>query len=207
MPPMNDPIRDRAVSPVPLQTERLTLRELGVDDADFMLELLNDVAFLANIGDRGVRTLDDARAYIVNGSMASYARHGFGFWCVIERCSGARTGICGLARRESLDAVDIGFAFLPPFRACGYGFESASAVMHLARGELGLRRIVAIASTNNAASAALLERLGLRFERMIQVREDEDAIRLFAWNSPDPDLGVDRPCTSPQTSVVSSPGV
>lgn len=191
----------------PPVTERLVLRELGVADADFMLELLNDPAFLTQIGDRGVRTLDDARAYIVNGAMASYARHGFGFWCVVERNSGTRTGICGLAQRDTLDAVDIGFAFLPPFRARGYGFESASAVMQLARGELGLRRIVAITSPGNAASAALLERLGLRFERMVQVRDDEDAIRLFAWNAADPDVGVDRPGTSPQTSAASSPGV
>lgn len=190
----------------PPATERLVLRELGVADADFMLELLNDPAFLAQIGDRGVRTLDDARAYIFNGSMASYARHGFGFWCVLERSSGARTGICGLARRDTLDAVDIGFAFLPPYRARGYGFESASAVMRLAREELGLRRIVAITSPGNAASAALLERLGLRFERMVRVRDDEDAVRLFAWNAADPGLGVDSPGASPQTSALSTSG-
>lgn len=189
------------------KSDRLILRELGLEDADFMLELLNDAAFLTHIGDRGVRTLDDARAYIVNGPMASYEKHGFGFWCVVERSSGTRTGICGLARRDTLDAVDIGFAFLPPYRARGYGFESASAVMQLARGAFGLRRIVAITSTGNAASAALLERLGLRFERMVQVRDDEDAIRLFAWNAPAPEPDVDSAGASPQTSASSTSGV
>ena len=99
-----------------IHTERLDLRELGLDDADFMLELLNDAAFMRNIGDRLVRTLDDARQYIAAGSMPSYRQYGFGFWCVVHRDSYSRIGICGLAKREELEDVDIGYAFLPEWR-------------------------------------------------------------------------------------------
>ncbi|MGB0133474.1 GNAT family N-acetyltransferase [Dokdonella sp.] len=168
-------------SPV-LHSERLDLRELGLDDADFMLELLNDEDFVRNIGDRGVRTLDDARQYIAAGSMPSYRQHGFGFWCVVHRDTYQRIGICGLARREELDAVDIGYAFLPAWRGKGFALEAASTVMDAARQRFCLRRIVAITSLDNPASARLLERIGLTFERRIQM-DDED-LRLFAWNAP-----------------------
>ncbi len=166
-----------------MRTARVLLRKLDTRDADFMLELLNDAAFLEHIGDRGVRTLEDAARYIENGAMASYARSGFGFYCVVHGKSGARIGICGLARREALEDVDIGFAYLPAYRGAGYGFEAAEAVMRHARDVLGLQRIVAITAVANRASANLLEKLGLRFERMLRVADDEPEIRLFAWSA------------------------
>ena len=165
------------------ETERLVLRRLGVEDAAFMLALLNDEAFVQNVGDRGVKSLEDARTYLLKGSIASYAQHGFGFWCVVQRDSGASIGICGLARRETLDDVDIGFAFLPGYRSQGYALESARAVMRIARDVFGLRRLVAITSLENQASAALLEKIGLRFERMVRVGEEVHEIRLFAWSA------------------------
>lgn len=169
-------------APFLLRTERLDLRELGLDDADFMLELLNDADFMRNIGDRGVRTLDDARQYIAAGSMPSYRQHGFGFWCVALRESGQRIGICGLARRDELDDVDIGYAFLPAWRGQGLALEACRAVMAEARSRLGLRRVVAITSLDNPASARLLARIGMAFER--QIRLDDEELRLFAWNAP-----------------------
>lgn len=165
-----------------VHTERLDLRELGLEDADFMLELLNDAAFMRNIGDRGVRTLDDARQYIAAGSMPSYRQHGFGFWCVIQRKTGARIGICGLAKRDELDDVDIGYAFLPDWRGKGYALEASRRVMEEARQRFGLRRVVAITALDNPASARLLERIGLAFERHVRVHESD--LRLFAWNAP-----------------------
>lgn len=171
------------VSPCVAETERLVLRRLDGDDAAFMLGLLNDAAFLKFIGDRGVRTLDEARAYIVNGPMTSYRQHGFGFWCVVLRATGEAIGISGLARRDALGDVDVGFAFLPDYRSQGYALESTQAVMKLAREVYGLRRIVAITAPANTASALLLEKIGLRFERMIRMAGDKDEIRLFAWNA------------------------
>jgi ribosomal-protein-alanine N-acetyltransferase len=163
-----------------LETERLRLRELSQDDAEFMLRLLNEPSFIQNIGDRGVRTLDDARAYILGGPVASYERHGFGLWLVEEKDSGAPAGICGLLKRDALEDVDIGYALVPEHWSKGYALESASAVVAYARDELGLRRVVAITDVDNQRSCGLLERLGFRHERMIRLSGDAQELKLFA---------------------------
>lgn len=162
-----------------LETERLTLRELSEGDASFILRLLNEPSFLRFIGDKGVRNLDDARSYILTGPVDSYERHGFGLYCVQLRNTGSPIGICGLLKRESLADVDIGFAFLPEFWNKGYAFESASAVLCYGKDLLKLPRIVAITDKDNDASAKLLEKLGLRFDRMIKLPGDTYEIRLF----------------------------
>jgi RimJ/RimL family protein N-acetyltransferase len=162
-----------------LETARLALRQLSGDDADFILRLLNEPSFLHFIGDRGVRTPEDARRYIVNGPVSSYERHGFGLYLVELKEGRVPIGMCGLIKRESLSDVDVGFAFLPQFWSKGYAFESASAIMAHGRGALGLGRIVAIVSPDNAGSIRVLEKLGFVFERMIRMSEDEPEIKLF----------------------------
>jgi RimJ/RimL family protein N-acetyltransferase len=163
-----------------LTTNRLTLRRLGLADAEFMVELLNDTAFLRFIGDKGVRTADDARQYILAGPMASYEHYGFGLWLVALKESGLPVGMCGLLKRESLPDVDIGFAFLPAYRSRGYAFESASAVLEYGRTEFGLKRIVAITDPDNAGSIRVLQKIGMRFERMIAISEGAPEIQLLA---------------------------
>jgi RimJ/RimL family protein N-acetyltransferase len=153
---------------------------LGAADAEFMLELLNEEAFLLNIGDRGVRTVADAAAYILNGPVASYEKFGFGLYAVELKESGAPIGICGLLKRDSLDDVDIGFAFLKKFWGRGYAYESAAAVMDYGWIKVGLNRIVAITAPENHASIELLEKIGLRFEKMIQMPGHEGESKLFA---------------------------
>lgn len=145
-----------------------------------MLELLNQEAFLLNIGDRRVRTLADAAAYILDGPVASYQTFGFGLYAVEERSSGKLAGICGLLKRESLDAPDLGFAFLPRFWGQGYALESAEAVVHWARNSLGLRRIVAITKPENRASIKLLEKIGFRLETGIERLGEEGETSLFS---------------------------
>ncbi len=163
-----------------LQTERLILRRLQESDAAFMLVLLNDPDFLANIGDRGVRTLDDSMKYLREGPMASYALHGHGLYRVELRSSGAPAGICGLLHRESLKEVDVGFAFLPEFRGCGYGFESASAVLEYGREVLGLQRIVGFTSSDNAGSLRILQKLGLTYEGEVRLKDDGELVGLYS---------------------------
>jgi RimJ/RimL family protein N-acetyltransferase len=153
---------------------------LDAADAEFMLELLNEEAFLLNIGDRGVRTVADAAAYILNGPVASYEKFGFGLYAVELKESGAPIGICGLLKRDSLDDVDIGFAFLKKFWGRGYAYESAAAVMDYGWTKVGLNRIVAITAPENHASIELLEKIGLRFEKMIQMPEHDGESKLFA---------------------------
>lgn len=162
-----------------LETERLVLRRIGEDDAAFMLALLNEPSFWQNIGDRGVRTLDDARRYLREGPIAMHRRHGFGLHCVELRDSGAPIGICGLVKREALDDPDLGFAFLPEFRRGGYAFESALAVMAHARAVLELPRIVAVTTPGNAASCRLLARLGFRREGVVRLGPDDEPLDLY----------------------------
>src|SRR5882762_10795688 len=163
-----------------LETDRLILRRVSVEDAEFIFRLLNEPSFLRYIGDKGVRTIAGARDYILQGPIRSYERFGFGLYLAELKNGGIPIGICGLLKREALADVDIGFAFLPQFWKKGYAFESASAVMTYGRKVVGLNRIVAITSPENDASIKVLEKLGLRFERMTKLSEKEPEVKLFA---------------------------
>ena len=162
-----------------LGTERLILREFTVDDAEFIVALLNEPSFLRYIGDKKVRELEDARQYILNGPVASYERNGFGLYLVELRESHTRMGMCGLIQREELPDSDIGFAFLPEFWSKGFAFEAATAVLHDAGERLRLERILAITSLDNRASIGLLQRLGFTFEREIKLAADREPVKLF----------------------------
>ena len=164
-----------------IETERLRLRELTLEDAAFIFELVNDPAWLRYIGDRGVRTVEDAGRYILDGPRASYAQHGFGLYLAEQKENYTPLGICGILKRATLAEVDIGFAFLPRFRALGYACEAAAATLGYAHEKFGLRRIVAITSPNNERSIKLLEKLGFAFERMLHLDENSPEVKLFVW--------------------------
>jgi [ribosomal protein S5]-alanine N-acetyltransferase len=162
-----------------LETERLVLRRLTVEDSEFILEMLNDPLWLRFIGDKNVRTLDDAREYILKNLVAMYEQLGFGLYLVELKGEGISIGMCGLIKRDFLEDVDVGFAFLPKFRGKGYAYESASAVMTYGKRTFGLSRIVAITTPNNYGSVKLLKKLGLSFERMIKLCDDSESVSLF----------------------------
>lgn len=163
-----------------LETERLRLRRLSVDNAEFILRLLNEPSFIQNIGDRGVRTLEDARAYVLKGPVASYEKFGFGLWLVETKSPDAPIGICGLLKRDVLEDVDIGYALLPEFWSQGYALEAASAVMSYAKETLGSQQVLAVVNADNQSSIRLLEKLGLKYERMIRLSDDAPEIKLFS---------------------------
>jgi RimJ/RimL family protein N-acetyltransferase len=163
-----------------LETERLILRWLSASDAAFILELVNEPSWLQYIGDRGVKTLEDAQNYIEKGPLEMYGRLGFGLNRVELKGSDEPIGICGLIKRESLEDVDIGFAFLPRFWGKGYAFESVSATMNHGKKVLGLSRLVAITSQDNHPSGKLLEKLGFRFERLVRLTTDNEELKLYA---------------------------
>ena len=151
-----------------LETERLLLRPFATDtDAPFILTLLNEPSFLQYIGDKKVRTLEDARQYLLSGPISSYERHGFGLLLVELTDPQTSIGMCGLLKREELTDPDIGFAFLPDFWNKGFAFAAAAAVMKDAQERLNLGRILAIVNPDNYPSIKLLERLGFSFERML----------------------------------------
>jgi len=162
-----------------IETERLVLRRLTPDDAAFILELVNDPDWLRYIGDKGVHNLDDARAYIENGPMAMYQREGFGLFMVELKKDATPIGMCGLIKRETLEDVDLGFAYLPAYRANGYGREAARATLDYGRNSAALRRIVAITSIDNEASGRLLQAVGMRFERLFDIPGQDRQVKLF----------------------------
>lgn len=168
-----------------LQTERLTLRDASLDDAEFILRLLNEPSFLRFIGDRGVRTLDDAQRYIADRLVESYLRNGFGLWIVERRESPGPIGICGLVKREALPDPDIGFAFLPEYWSQGYATESALVVRDHAFRTLRLPRLLAVANADNAPSLGLLAKLGFEFIRKTELSSGGPPVQLFELGAPE----------------------
>ena len=162
-----------------LETERLFVRRFTVDDAQFILALLNEPSFIRYIGDKKVRSVEDARQYILNGPVASYERHGFGLCLVELKESRTPIGMCGLLKRDELAHPDIGFAFLPCFWNKGFAFEAATTVLNDARERSRLERVLAITSLDNDASIKLLERLGFRFEKVINLSADREQVRRY----------------------------
>lgn len=163
-----------------IETERLSLRRLTIQDAPFIFELLNEPTFTEYLGDRGIRTIDDAQRYIANVPVASYERFGFGLYGVELKGTDVLIGMCGLLKRDYMEDVDIGYAFLRRYWSSGYAYEAAAATMDYALNTLGLPLIVGIVDPGNASSIQVLERLGMQFERMIAVPDVSGERKLFA---------------------------
>ena len=163
-----------------LKTPRLTLRPLCAADASFILQLLNEPSFLEHIGDKHVRSIADAQAYIANGPVASYALHNFGLLLVAQNSTSEPIGVCGLLRRDTLPHPDMGFAYQPAFWGQGFAFEAAAAVLADARERLRLSVILGMTSPGNVASQQLLMKLGLRFDRVTYLDHDDRGTHLFS---------------------------
>lgn len=168
-----------------VQTRRLRLRSLTADDAEFILGLVNHPSFLANIGDKGVRDLDGARRFIVEGPWAAGQPPGHGQFLVERTEDGAPLGVCGVLYRANLDLTDVGCAFLPDYWRCGYATEAALAVVDYARDELGVGTIVALTAEHNVASIGLLEKLGMRYRRTVKMTDDDPGTLVYAFPEPD----------------------
>ena len=157
-----------------IETERLVLEEMVAEDAAFMLKLLNTPSWLKYIGDRNVHTIEEARNYLLYGAMNSYKKSGFGFYRVRLKDSDTIIGTCGLVKRDTLEDVDIGFAYLPEYEKKGYAFEAAAGTLEFAKSTLQLKRIVAITLENNESCIRLLKKLGLQYERNVRFDETEE---------------------------------
>jgi len=170
----------KAAPRVALETGRLLLRELTAEDGNFIFQLLNEPSFLRFVGDKGIRTVDDARSWIAAGPRATYTRHGYGLYLVVLRTTGEPMGICGLVNRDWLEDPDIGFSLIPAYWGKGYAFEAASAVMMQA-GVHRLRRVLAITNPDNRDSIRLLEKLGFHFWKT--VRTPDGLEQLSVWSN------------------------
>ncbi len=167
-----------------LETARLRLRTITADDAPFYYELVNDPTWLEFIGDKGIRSVEQARAAIIDGPVAMQARHGHSLY-VMERKQDCRAlGLCGLIRRDFLPDVDIGYAIRPEHFGQGYTFEAAQAVLQLARGPLGITRVLGLTAPGNINSIRLLNKLGLRFQEIKLLPPGDRPTNIYAIDFP-----------------------
>jgi ribosomal-protein-alanine N-acetyltransferase len=162
-----------------LETARLVLRRLDFADAPFLVTLLNQPSFIANIGDRGVRNVEDAHRYLREGPHAMYDRYGFGLWLVARKADRTPLGMCGLLKRDILPDVDLGYAYLPEFWGQGYAVEAAAATLRHGARKFGLTRVIGVVSQGNSASIRVLEKIGMRFERLYPMHPGEAEVRLY----------------------------
>lgn len=163
-----------------IETTRLRLRQLTPADAAFMLELLNEPAFITNVADRHVRTLAQAEAFLEERIRSSYREFGFGFYAIERKEEGGPIGIAGFIKREALDDVDIGYSLLARYTGQGFAYEAAAALLDYGKARLQLPRIVAITAPFNTRSIRLLEKLGMKFEKMVQIPGFDRESMLFA---------------------------
>ena len=170
-----------------LETSRLIISRFAIADAPFMLALLNSPGWLKYIGDRGIRTEKEAEGYLQRVPILSYNTHNFGLYRVNRKEDNLPIGTCGLLKRDTLPDVDIGFAFLPEFNGFGYASEAAKAVIDYEHRKHKLKRLAAITLPENTSSRKLLQKLGMKYERDVQLTPDDDVLMLYAINFPEPD--------------------
>ncbi|CAN5578100.1 GNAT family N-acetyltransferase [soil metagenome] len=163
------------------ETTQLIVRDFTTADTSFIIELVNTPSWIRYIGERNIKTDDDALAYLEKGPLKSYTENGFGLYCVDLKEGNVPIGMCGLIKRVTLEDVDVGFAFLPAYEGKGHAFESTAAVLSHAQ-KLGLKRIVAITLPDNEKSIKLLKKVNMHFERMIQFPNEKEELMLFSIN-------------------------
>jgi len=164
------------------ETERLIIRHLTPEDAKFILRLLNEKSFINNIADKKVRSIADAKQYLVNGPLASYNNFGFGLNAITLKNSKAPIGICGLIKRVELNQPDIGYALLPEFWGSGYALEAAQAVLQQGIRTLKLDKVLAITKLDNTASNQLLKKLGMELVSTMPLYGEVN--NLYAYEKP-----------------------
>jgi RimJ/RimL family protein N-acetyltransferase len=163
-----------------LETERLRLRKFNIKDGEFVFTLLNSPGWIKFIGDRNIKSLAEAEYYITNSLISSYDRFGFGPYLVEIKDSGVCIGMCSLIKRDELEDVDIGFAFLDDYSGKGYAFEASSATLNYALHDLRIKKIVAITEPGNDRSIHLLKKLGLYEEKKVKFASEEEELLLFS---------------------------
>ncbi len=165
--------------PTILETERLRIREFTLEDAPFIVRLLNTEGWLRYIGDRSVHSVHDAEEYLTAGPLKSYSENGFGLWCVVETKSSQPIGMCGILKRLELDTPDVGFAFLPEYHGQGFALEAVKATLNHAQGTLGLQSLSAIVQPDNERSISLLTTIGFVFSGAMMFPGKEEVLKVY----------------------------
>lgn len=161
------------------ETERLILRPMSLDDGEFIFDLYNRPKFIQHIGDRNIKTVADAENYIKNRFMPQFEKLGFGNYLILTKEGNHKIGGVGIFEREGLEIVDIGFSLLAEFEGKGYAYEAALKVKSIGMDDFGLKKISAITSKNNYSSQKLIEKLGLKFQKMVMIPEDSEELMYY----------------------------
>jgi len=162
-------------------TNRLIISKVTLKDAPFFIELMNTPSWLKYIGDRNIKSIEDAKKHLKKGILKSYKESGYGFYKVTQKSEPEKAiGIVGLVKRKELEHTDIGFGFLPNYEGKGYGYESSVAIMNMAKNKFKLNKVLAITNPDNKSSIHLLEKLGLSFQKRIKPFADNEELLLFA---------------------------
>lgn len=167
-----------------ITTDRLNLKLASMEDAPFFLELYNTPTFIQFIGDKNLRSLEDARSYVQNRFLPQIERLGYGNYLIIRKEDGAKIGSVGIFEREGLDVQDIGFSFLEEFQGKGYGYEAASKLLETAFTDFGCSKISAITSKENIASQSLIQKLGLKYLKTVQLPDDTEVLLYYEIEKP-----------------------
>lgn len=167
-----------------ISTERLDLRIVTLEDAPFFLELYNSPTFIQFIGDKKIKSLEDARNYIQNRFFPQIERLGYGNYLIVRKEDGAKVGAVGIFQRDGLEVHDIGFSFLEEFQGKGYGFEAASKLLEKAFNDFGCTKISAITSKENVASQTLIKKLGLQYLKMVKLPDDPEELLYYEIEKP-----------------------
>lgn len=162
------------------ETDRLVLQPTSIEDAAFILTLLNTPKWLKFIGDRKVKTLSEAKDYITIKMLPQLQRLGFSNYTVIRKSDHKRVGTCGLFDREGLEGIDVGFAFLPDYEQKGYAYEAANELKNQAGTLFGIKELHGITLKENVGSQRLLEKLGFTFKKMTRIPNDPADLMLYS---------------------------
>ncbi len=161
------------------ETERLVLKPMSLEDADLILELYNTPKFVQFIGDRNIRTKEDAENYIREKFLPQIEELGFGNYLIINKTTQKKMGGVGIFIREGLEVPDIGFSLLPEYENLGYAYESASKIKEIGMQEFGVKKLSAITTKDNFSSQKLIEKLGLNFRKNVFLPNDPEELMYY----------------------------
>lgn len=162
-----------------LETERLYLRHLVRDDAEFILRLLNEPSWLHFVGDKQVKNINDAKKYIELSAITMYQQFGFGLFLVCDKNTDKPLGLCGLMKRDNLDHADLGYAFLPEYWNKGFALEAVKAVLNYAKDTHQLTQLLALTKSSNTPSIKLLNKVHFEFDRDLKVMDDVENLQIY----------------------------
>ncbi|ASD69160.1 GNAT family N-acetyltransferase [Pseudoalteromonas piscicida] len=159
--------------------KRIFLRKANLNDAGFLLRLLNQKSFIDNIRDKGIKTQQQAEEHIEQAYLIPYQIGAPAAYIVVEASSNISIGLCGLYQRPFFNIPDLGYALLDEFTGRGYASEAARLLMEYAKLEEGYVKLGAITLESNCSSMSLLSKVGFSRIGKIIIESDFTPVVVF----------------------------